>query len=145
MNERRSADCPIYTDNLINQKVMAQQLRRAGCIVHVANHGQECLSFVEKSIFCKATTELSVILLDLEMPIMDGLTCIKRIRERQSSGEIITHIPVIAVTANARSEQIALSIEAGMDQVVTKPFRVPELLPQMHALVQEVSGRRHTI
>jgi CheY-like chemotaxis protein len=131
----------VVEDNLINQKIMSQQLRRAGCVVHVANHGLECLSFVEKSIFCNASTELSVILLDLEMPTMDGLTCIKLIRERQLSGEITRHIPVIAVTANARSEQITMAIEAGMDQVVTKPFRIPELLPQMHHLIDEVTKR----
>lgn len=131
----------VVEDNLINQKIMSQQLRRAGCVVHVANHGLECLTFIEKSIFCKATTNLSVVLLDLEMPTMDGLTCIRLIREKQTTGEITKHVPVIAVTANARSEQIHIAIEAGMDQVVTKPFRIPELLPQMRTLVAEV-GRR---
>jgi len=121
---------------------MSQQLRRAGCIVHVANHGLECLQFLERSAFCKAETLLSVILLDLEMPTMDGLTCIKLIRERQDSGEITSHVPVIAVTANARSEQISKAIDAGMDQVVTKPFRIPELIPQMHCLVAEFAQRQ---
>lgn len=51
---------------------------------------------------------------------MDGLTCIKHIRERQLKGDIIGHVPVIAITANARSEQISMAIDAGMDQVVTK-------------------------
>ncbi len=131
----------VVEDNLINQKIMSQQLRRAGCIVHVANHGLECLTFLETTTFCEQTTHLSVILLDLEMPTMDGLTCIKHIRERQEKGEIARHVPVIAVTANARSEQIAIAIDAGMDQVVTKPFRIPELLPQMHSLVAELAHR----
>jgi len=52
------------------------------------------------------------------MPTMDGLTCIRHIRERQTSGRINKHVPVIAVTANARSEQISIAIAAGMDQVV---------------------------
>lgn len=146
----------IVEDNLINQKVMSQQLRKAGLTVHVANHGLECLDFVERSSFSSppaspavgistaagtAVTPLSVILLDLEMPTMDGLTCIRHLRDRQTSGEILSHIPVIAVTANARSEQIAKAIEAGMDEVVTKPFRIPELVPQMHRLVAEVRRR----
>jgi DNA-binding response OmpR family regulator len=50
-------------------------------------------------------------------------------------------VPVIAVTANARREQINSAIEAGMDEVVTKPFRIPELVPQMRKLVAEVLGR----
>ncbi|KAK4543586.1 hypothetical protein LTR36_005481 [Oleoguttula mirabilis] len=131
----------IVEDNHINQKVMSQQLRRAGCIVHVANHGGECLSFLEKSTFCGASVPLSIILLDLEMPTMDGLTCIRHIRKRQAEGKINGHVPVIAITANARSEQISTAMEAGMDRVVTKPFRIPELVPQMQALVEETSSR----
>ncbi|EME41035.1 hypothetical protein DOTSEDRAFT_74542 [Dothistroma septosporum NZE10] len=134
----------IVEDNQINQKVMSQQLKRAGCVVHVANHGLECLEFLEKSTFCAAETPLSLILLDLEMPIMDGLTAIRHIRKRQSTGQIDGHIPVIAVTANARSEQISQAIDAGMDQVVTKPFRIPELVPQMEALVQELAQANGT-
>lgn len=72
---------------------------------------------------------------------MDGLTCIRHIRKKQLSGEILGHVPVIAVTANARSEQINSAIAAGMDEVVTKPFRIPELVPQMRKLVSEVLSR----
>ena len=75
------------------------------------------------------------------MPTMDGLTCIKQIRERQQKGLINKHIPVIAVTANARPEQVHAAFDAGMDQVVTKPFRIPELMPQMHSLVAEIAER----
>ncbi|KAK0311247.1 hypothetical protein LTR01_003242 [Friedmanniomyces endolithicus] len=133
----------VVEDNMVNQRVMSQQLRRAGCVVHVANHGLECLGFLDHTIFCEATTPLSIILLDLEMPTMDGLTCIRHIRERQASGRINKHVPVIAVTANARSEQISVAIAAGMDQVVTKPFRIPELMPQMAALVAEIAILKH--
>lgn len=133
---------------------MAQQLRKAGFTVHVANHGLECLNFISQSSYSSepstpelevpedfSPTPLSIVLLDLEMPTMDGLTCIRHIREKQSSGEILGHIPVIAVTANARSEQINSAIAAGMDEVVTKPFRIPELVPQMRKLVSEVLSR----
>lgn len=104
----------ILTLLITDQKVMSQQLRRAGCVVHVANHGLECLSFLEQSSFCGQETPLSIVLLDLEMPTMDGLTCIRHIRERQASGAILSHVPTIAVTANARSEQIHFAIQAGM-------------------------------
>jgi CheY-like chemotaxis protein len=133
---------------------MAQQLRKAGLTVHVANHGLECLNFISQSSYSSepttpelevpddfSPTPLSIILLDLEMPTMDGLTCIRHIREKQLSGEISGHVPVIAVTANARSEQINSAIAAGMDEVVTKPFRIPELVPQMRKLVYEVLSR----
>lgn len=75
------------------------------------------------------------------MPVMDGPTCIRRIREQQSQGNIQGHVPVIAVTANARSEQISSAITAGMDEVVTKPFRVPDLVARMRRLVSNVLAR----
>ena len=56
----------------------------------------------------------------------------------QKGGQLKSHVPVIAVTANARSEQIAVAIDHGMDSVVTKPFRIPELVPQMESLVARI-------
>lgn len=131
----------IVEDNLVNQKVLSKQLRSAGCIVSVANHGEEALVFLATTRFWKGNEEsgkeLAVVLMDLEMPVMDGLTCVKRIRQLQKEGLIVRHIPVIAVTANARSEQIATAKESGMDSVVTKPFRIPELLPEMERQVRK--------
>jgi CheY-like chemotaxis protein len=91
-------------------------------------------------------------LMDLEMPIMDGLTCARTIRDYEADGTIVKHVPIIAVTANARLEQIETAIAAGMvsqifnhgqlrqintmqDDVVSKPFRMPELIPKIHELV----------
>ena len=85
-------------------------------------------------------TPLSVVLMDLEMPVLGGLGCVKQIRELQHEGFLKSHVPVIAITANARSEQIAVAIDHGMDSVVTKPFRIPDLVPQMEALVLQRSN-----
>lgn len=52
--------------------------------------------------------------MDKEMPVMDGLQCTSKIRELESEGRLNGHVPIIAVTANARSEQIATLLEAGM-------------------------------
>jgi CheY-like chemotaxis protein len=138
----------VVEDNLVNQKVLSKQLRSAGCIVHVANHGGEALSFLSTTRFWAGLEStgitLSVVLMDLEMPVMDGLTCVKKIRELQKEGKITAHIPVIAVTANARSEQIALAKESGMDSVVTKPFRIPELLPEIERQVEKARERGGT-
>lgn len=54
---------------------------------------------------------------------MGGLECVRHIREMEREGVLVGHIPTIAVTANARSEQIANALGHGMDLVVTKPFR----------------------
>ncbi|KAF1996214.1 hypothetical protein P154DRAFT_566231 [Amniculicola lignicola CBS 123094] len=142
----------LVEDNLINQKVTANQLRNIGCTVHVANHGVECLKFLETSAFyCNPSerenstlnaqkTPLSVILLDQEMPVMGGLTCVKRIREMQKLGNLGGHVPVIGCTGNARREQVAKCLTAGMDDVITKPFRIKELMAAIFELVGKVRG-----
>jgi CheY-like chemotaxis protein len=117
---------------------MSKQLRKLGSVVDLAENGVEALNFLATTTYqssAEGSAPLSMILLDVEMPIMDGLTCIRRIRALELSGEISGHVPVIAITANARNEQIAAAIEAGMDSVVTKPFTIKDLVPQMEALV----------
>ncbi|PMD38172.1 hypothetical protein L207DRAFT_545365 [Hyaloscypha variabilis F] len=129
----------IVEDNLVNQRVLQKQLRNLGFMTELANHGGEALEFLKTSRFWsgqeKDGIELSVILMDLEMPVMDGLTCARIIRDFEADGTIIKHVPIIAVTANARLEQIETAIAAGMDDVVSKPFRMPELVPKIDELV----------
>ncbi|KAG9693793.1 histidine kinase, partial [Aureobasidium melanogenum] len=145
-----TSDRPLHVlvveDNLINQRVMAQQLRKQGCVVHIANHGLEALTFLATSAFSSANPSmpLDVVLMDQEMPVMDGITCVREIRARQETQEFNGHVPVIAVTANARSEQITVMMQAGMDSVVTKPFRIPELVPQMRKLVESTNPSQAT-
>ena len=88
----------------------------------VASHGEEALDFIRSSEFWEGQEQLHVVLLDLEMPVMDGITCVKRIRELQKEGRIRGHVPVIAVTANARKDQILMSMQAGMVSLL--PFHL---------------------
>jgi CheY-like chemotaxis protein len=74
--------------------------------------------------------------MDIEMPVMDGLTCTRRIRELERSGEVVEHIPILAVSANARSEQVRQAIDAGIDNSIAKPFRIPELLLKIQLVVK---------
>lgn len=128
----------IVEDNLVNQRVLSRQLRNVGCAVSVANHGQEALNFLQHTRFWQGNPDgkaLSVVLMDLEMPIMDGLTCVKAIRALEVEGSIVGHVPVIAVTANARGEQLGDAMDAGMDSAVTKPFQIPALMAIIERLV----------
>lgn len=79
---------------------------------------------------------LSIILMDVEMPLMDGLTCTRRIRALERAGRLGGgRMPIIAVSANARVEQMLEAREAGCDDVLVKPYRMPELLERMRVLV----------
>lgn len=129
----------IVEDNLVNQKVLQKQLKNLGTEVHLANHGGEALEKLLQSTYCSegGTLQLGVVLMDQEMPVMDGLTCTRRIRELEREGKIRCHVPIIAVTANARQEQIKTALDAGMDDVVSKPFRIPDLVPKIEELMVE--------
>jgi CheY-like chemotaxis protein len=100
----------------------------------------EALNMLSRSTFAinHATDAPSydVCLMDIEMPVMDGITACHRIRELENSGQM-RHVPLIAVTANARQEQIDHMIQQGFDDVLTKPFQLPDLL----ALMGRVLGR----
>lgn len=111
----------IVEDNLVNQKVLQKQLRNIGFMTEVANHGGEAIEALKTSTYWSGMegtgNDLAVILMDLEMPFMDGLTCTRRIREYEADGTIVRHVPIIAVTANARLEQIETAMAAGMVSV----------------------------
>ncbi|KXH27508.1 hsp90-like protein [Colletotrichum simmondsii] len=132
-------DVLIVEDNIVNQRVLRKQLTSCGNTTYVANHGGEALEQLKKSRFWAGNEaegfDLSVILMDLEMPVMDGITCTKRIRELEREGTLTRHIPIIAVTAYARPEQIESAKAAGIDDVISKPFRIPDLLPKVKELV----------
>ena len=127
----------IVEDNLVNQKVLQRQLESLGIEVHLANHGREALDKLSRSKFCTEgeDLQLDVVLMDQEMPVMDGMTCTRRIRELTNEGTIRGHVPIIGITANARPEQIATALEAGMDDVMSKPFRVLDLVPKIERLM----------
>lgn len=115
---QRLFDVLIVEDNLVNQKVLQRQLRNVGNNTKVANHGGEALDVLKDSRFWTGNEaegdDISVILMDLEMPVMDGMTCARKIRELERNGIIVGHIPIIAVTAYARPEQIEDAKAAGV-------------------------------
>jgi CheY-like chemotaxis protein len=156
----------VVEDNAINQRVLAQQLARVGCIVYTANHGGEALDFLSESTRAFAPSSrpsssaseqekspsipgtitppelrkhVSIILLDIEMPVMDGIECITRIRTLEKNGTLLGHVPTIAVTANVRQEHIDRAKNAGMDSVVTKPFSIKDLMSRMKECIAAVS------
>lgn len=119
----------IVEDNLVNQKVLQKQLKNNDTEVHLANHGGEALEKLMQSTYWRDSKgpepklELGVVLMDQEMPVMDGLTCTRKIREFEAEGKLTGHVPIIAVTANARAEQVQTALDAGMVS------RLPSLSP----------------
>jgi CheY-like chemotaxis protein len=117
----------IAEDNPINQRVLSEMMRKAGFEVYVANNGQAAVQADEDR-------EFDVILMDVQMPQMDGIQATEHIRRREQS--LGRRIPIIAVTANARKEDRDMCLKAGMDEFTTKPIRSEYLLAVVRKLVQ---------
>jgi CheY-like chemotaxis protein/anti-sigma regulatory factor (Ser/Thr protein kinase) len=129
----------VVEDNLVNQKILRMQLQKLGHEVHVVSHGREALDFLETTSCWEGTSaseiDISVVLMDIEMPVMNGLDCTKKIREAESEGRVKRHLPIIAVSANAREGQVRSAVECGVDDAISKPFRVADLIPIIDRLV----------
>ncbi|HAQ64965.1 MAG TPA: hybrid sensor histidine kinase/response regulator [Bacteroidales bacterium] len=105
-------------DNPINQKVALINLNKAGHSVEVAANGIEALNLFRKNKY-------DLILMDVQMPEMDGIESTIKIREDEE--KLGTHIPIIAMTANTLDSDRDSCIEAGMDDFITKPFKAEQL------------------
>lgn len=127
----------IVEDNLINQQISRRGLLEHGYTVEVANHGLEALEKIQHTTRAGGEAPLDLILMDIEMPIQDGLTCTRNIREMERKGQLQgPRIPIVAVSANARVEQIMEAKAAGCDDMLVKPFRMPELIEKMTSVVR---------
>jgi CheY-like chemotaxis protein/HPt (histidine-containing phosphotransfer) domain-containing protein len=113
-------------DNPVNQKLLVRLLENQGHTVVVAGNGREALAELEREQF-------DLILMDVQMPEIDGLQATAAIRQKeQQTG---THLPIIALTARAMQEDQERCLEAGMDGYISKPVRADELLAVVEGLL----------
>lgn len=107
-------------DHLVNQKIVTKILNRAGYDVDVASDGGKAIEMLEGDNY-------DLILMDCQMPNVDGLTATRSIRDNESRNDAV-RIPIIAMTANAMRDDRAICIDAGMDDYTAKPVKQQELL-----------------
>lgn len=121
----------LVEDNPVNQKVAVELLGRRSHRVEVVHNGQEAVDAVARQSF-------DLVLMDVHMPVMDGLTATRIIREREhDSGR---HLPIIALTAGATVEDRENSLAVGMNGFVTKPFRAEELYEVVEGVAAQALG-----
>ncbi|HYA63246.1 MAG TPA: response regulator, partial [Candidatus Sulfotelmatobacter sp.] len=121
----------VAEDNVVNQRLIVRMLEKRGHRVTVAGHGAEVLRLLEQDSF-------DLILMDVQMPEMDGLTATARVRElERDSGQ---HIPIVAITAHAMKGDHERCLAAGMDGYLSKPIR-PQELDEL--LDHQIASRRH--
>lgn len=105
----------VVEDNLINQKLALQVLKRLGYATQIAENGQQALD-------CLKTGKYDLVLMDIQMPVMDGYTATRQIRTTLQS-----NIPIIAMTAHALASEREQCLQAGMNDFIPKPFQIDEL------------------
>jgi CheY-like chemotaxis protein len=124
LEQRYAAHVLLAEDNPVNQKVAVRFLERVGCRVRVACNGIEAIKAYDEEQF-------DLILMDLQMPMMDGITATRRIRALQGGGR---QTPIFALTANAMPGQESRCLEAGMDGFMTKPLHLEKLRAMLDQL-----------
>jgi CheY-like chemotaxis protein len=115
----------VAEDGLVHQRLIRGLLRRCNCCVTIVGNGQEVLSVIQNHTY-------DVVLMDVEMPTLDGLASTRRIRELEK--DTGTHIPIIAVTDRDNADEC---LEAGMDAHLKKPVSTTALC----GLLENLLGR----
>jgi len=120
------ANILLVEDNPINQKIVLISLQNKVKNIDTAINGKEALDMFGKSNY-------DLILMDVQLPVMDGITSVQKVRELESSTS--KHTPIIAITANAMIGDKEKCLSAGMDEYLSKPFQPNQLLSLIEKLI----------
>ena len=112
-------------DNDLNAEIATELLQEEGCTVDRAKDGVECVDMLEKA----ANGTYQLILMDVQMPVMNGYDATKKIRKMDDPQK--ANIPIVAMTANAFSEDKQVALDAGMNDHIAKPINMSVLVPTL--------------
>jgi len=120
--------CLLVEDNKINQMVASALLKKLGVNISIANNGKEAIDILSQS------SSYDIVIMDCQMPILDGYEATKRIRSGEVGKDNIT-IPIIAMTANAMIGDKEKCLEVGMNDYLSKPVDIKELSAKLHLFI----------
>ncbi len=130
-SDRKNLQILLAEDNVVNQKVAVRILERQGHKVEVAENGKEVLKLLE-------TRSFDVVLMDIQMPEMNGFEATACIRAQEKTTG--SHLPIVAMTANAMKGDRERCLAEGMDDYVSKPIKIPELLEALQKVTSKHSS-----
>ncbi len=113
----------VAEDNFVNQQIATELLQGEGAAVVMVNNGQDALNAV-----ASADQPFDVVLMDMQMPVMDGLSATRQLRQRHDAAAL----PIVAMTANAMDSDREACLQAGMNDHVGKPFNMAHLVQVLH-------------
>jgi CheY-like chemotaxis protein len=131
----KGAKILLVEDNEINQQVAKEILEGADLIVTLADDGRQAVDLVKEN-------QYDAVLMDIQMPVMDGYTATKKIRNLKSE---IRNVPIIAMTAHAMAGDEDKSLQAGMNGHVTKPIDPDQLFSTLQKWIQPADKRTRTL
>jgi CheY-like chemotaxis protein len=121
-------------DNVINQKVAILNLKKLGHSVITVEDGIQAFEKFKNEAF-------DVIFMDIQMPVMDGVEATKKIREWEKNNNVVFRVPIVAMTANTLKGDKEIFISSGMDDYLTKPFNVSELVRVLERIHKQIERK----
>jgi CheY-like chemotaxis protein len=135
LNAQKPLRILLAEDSTVNQMVVMETLTPFGCTLELVHNGEEAVNLWRKSLVDGQRSSFDLVLMDVQMPKMDGLAATTIIRSQERAG---APIPIIGLTAHASAADHETCLEAGMDDVVTKPIDFACLFETMTRHVQQV-------
>jgi CheY-like chemotaxis protein len=118
----------VAEDYKINQQILRLYLEKLGCMLTIVEDGRECIEYLKKEKF-------DLVLLDVQMPVMDGIEAISIIRKTPK----LKNIAVIGITVNAFESDLKKYLKAGMNDIILKPFRKDEIIRKLDIVFSDSS------
>ena len=125
----------VVEDNIINREIARELLEEEGFIIEEAEDGTIAVDMLEK----RGKDYYTFVLMDIQMPIMNGYTATRKIRSSYNTD--IANVPIVAMTANAFTEDRKNALDAGMNEHVAKPLDVDRLIEVLNRVYKETHNK----
>ena len=122
----------VAEDNIVNQELVREMISNLGCTVEIVDNGRQAFEAISESPLDSLQKPYDLILMDCQMPEMDGFEGTQKLRQWEGQQKVLQRIPIIALTANAMEGDRDKCIASGMDDYMTKPFTLEQLGALLH-------------
>jgi CheY-like chemotaxis protein len=133
----------LVEDNVINQRVVQRKLFDRNYRISIANNGREAVEFVTAAFRKESEQQgeaIDMVLMDLEMPVMNGNAATAQIREIEREKRREARVPILGISANVRQEKLQEMLDHGMNGYITKPYSFEDMVNRIREMLSEDGG-----